>query len=137
MSGYPGVADFRAAERSRVMLVPLTLFQSHIMAEPRALQHISRTISARLQQAMGNPQKAAAVTRKEDVAGLLELKSERPERILVLNCGSSSVKYCFFDTEHPENTTRGCVENIGGSKMRLVQRGPKGEVTRDLPHGEY
>jgi acetate kinase len=137
LTGDPALADFRAAERSRVMLVPLTLFQSQIMSEPRALQHISRTISARLQQVMGDPQKAAAVTRKEDVAGLLELKSERPERILVLNCGSSSLKYCFFDTEHPEHTTRGCVENIGGGKTRLVQRGPKGEVTLDLPQAEY
>ena len=113
MSGDPGVADFAAAERSRVTLVPLTLFQSHIMAEPRALQHISRTIGARLQKIMSDPLKAAAVTRKEDVAGLLELKSERAERILVLNCGSSSLKYTFFDTEHPAKTIRGNIERIG------------------------
>jgi acetate kinase len=68
---------------------------------------------------------------------LLELKGERPERILVLNCGSSSLKYSFFDTEHPENTARGHVESIGTGSMRLVQRGPKGEVTEDLPQGEY
>ena len=44
ISGDPAMADFVAAEQSRVMLVPLTLFQTQIMAEPRALQHISRTI---------------------------------------------------------------------------------------------
>jgi acetate kinase len=113
MSGDPGVADFAAADRSRVMLVPLTLFQSHIMAEPRALQHISRTIGARLQKIMSDPRKAAAVSRKEDVAGLLELKSERAERILVLNCGSSSLKYSFFDTEKPDKTAHGHIEKIG------------------------
>jgi acetate kinase len=137
MNGDPAVADFVAAEASRVMLVPLTLFQSQIMAEPRALQHISRTITARLQQIMSDPQKAAAVTRKDDVTGQLELKGERRERILVINCGSSSLKYSFFDTEHPEKTTRGVVENIGRGKTRLVQRGPKGEFTRELPEGEY
>ena len=137
MTGDPAVADFIAETRSRVMLVPLTLFQSHIMCEPRALQRISRTIGARLQQVMRDPAKATAVTRKEDVAGLLALKGERPERILVLNCGSSSLKYSFFDTEHPEKTTRGCVECIGRSNMRLVQRNERGEVVRDLRHGEF
>src|SRR3954469_7377130 len=137
MTGDPAVADFVAVEPSRLMLVPLTLFQSHIMSEPRALQEISRTITARLQMVMSDPRKAAAITRGDDVAGLLELKGERPERILVLNCGSSSLKYTFYDTEHPENTTRGCVECIGKSNTRLVQRGPKGEFTRDLPQGEF
>jgi acetate kinase len=113
MTGDPAVADFVAVEHSRVMLVPLTLFRSHIMSAPRALQHISRTITKRLQRVMSDPQKVAAITRKEDVAGLLELKGERPERILVLNCGSSSLKYSLFDTEHPENNTHGHVERVG------------------------
>ena len=137
LSGDPGVADFVADETSRVMLVPLTLFQTQIMAEPRALQQISRTIGDRLQEIMSDPVKAAAMTRKEDVAGLLELRSERPERILVLNCGSSSLKYSFFDTEHPENNARGIVECLGQSKTRLVQRSEKGELVRPLPQGEH
>ena len=55
----------------------------------------------------------------------------------MINCGSSSLKYSFFDTEHPENNTRGCVERIGQSNTRLVQRSEKGEVVRDLPQGEH
>jgi acetate kinase len=137
MSGDPAVADLIAETHSRVMLVPLTLFQSHIMAEPRAVQHISRTIGARFQQVMRDPAKAAAVTRKDDVAGLLELKGERPECILVLNCGSSSLKYSLFDTEHAENAARGHVERIGTSGTRLRQRGAKGELARELPQGGY
>jgi acetate kinase len=77
MSGDPA-RDLVAETRSRVMLVPLTLFQSHIMAEPRAVQHISRTIGRRFQQVMRDPAKAAAIARKEDVAGLLELKASGP-----------------------------------------------------------
>jgi acetate kinase len=137
MTGDPAMADLAAETRCRVMLVPITLFQSHIMAEPRAVQHISRTIGARLHQVMRDPAKAAAVTRKEDVAGLLELKGERPERILVLNCGSSSLKYSFFDTEQPENSAHGHVERIGRSGTRLVQRGAKSELARELPQGGY
>jgi acetate kinase len=112
MTGDPAVADLVAAERSRVLFIPLTLFQSRIMAEPRALQRISRTMTERLQQVMSDPVKAAAVTRKEDVAGLLELKGERPESILVLNCGSSSLKYSFFDTDNPEKNAHGHIERV-------------------------
>jgi acetate kinase len=112
LSGDSAVADFVAATPSRVLFVPLTLFQTQIMADPGALQHISRTIGARLQKIMSDPPKAAAVTRKEDLAGLLELKGERPEHILILNCGSSSLKYSFFDTEHPENNARGHIERV-------------------------
>jgi acetate kinase len=112
LSGDPAVADFIAAGPTRVLLVPLTLFQTQIMADPRALQQISRTIGTRLQKIMSDPPKAAAITRKEDLAGQLELKGERPEHILVINCGSSSLKYSFFDTEHPEKSTRGHIERV-------------------------
>ena len=137
LSGEPAVVDFIAAVRSRVMLVPLTLFQSHIMADPRAVRHITKMIGTRFQQVMGDPVKAAALTRKEDAAGLLELKAERPECVLVLNCGSSSLKYTFFDTEHPENEARGSIERIGMGGTRLKQRGARGEYARDLPQGGH
>jgi acetate kinase len=137
MTGDKSVCDLIAAGRCRLVLVPVTLVLSVIMSEPRALQHISRTMSTRIQQVMLDPAKAAAVARKDDVTGLLELKGERPECILVINCGSSSLKYSLFDTERPENTTRGQVDRIGGGATRLEQRGAKGKVTRDLPPGGY
>lgn len=137
MSGEAALADLIAETQCRVMLVPLTLFRSHIMAEPRAVRHISRVIGARLQQVMRDPAKAAAVTRKEDAAGLLDLKGERPECILVLNCGSSSLKYSFFDTERPDHSLRGQIERIGAGGTRLVQHGAKGDLARELPQGGH
>ena len=137
MSGDPSVADLVAATASRLVLVPLTLFQSHIMAEPKAVQHISRTIGVRFQHVMSDPAKAAAITRKENVADLLALKSERPECILIVNCGSSSLKYSFFSTDHPENTARGHVERIGVNGTRLKQASAKGEIARELPQGGF
>lgn len=133
MSGEPALADLVAETRCRIVLVPLTLFQSVIMSEPRALQRVSRTIGARFQAVMRDPLKAAAISHKEDAAALLALQSERPERILVINCGSSSLKYSFFDTELPEIAARGHVERIGTEGTRLVYLGPKGGVTRELP----
>jgi acetate kinase len=138
MTGDPAVADLVASAHSRIMLIPLTLFQTRIMVEPRAVQHISRTIGVRLQHVMKDPAKVTAISRRRgDVASMLALKGERPECILVLNCGSSSLKYSFFDTEHPENSAHGQIERIGTSGTLLSQEGKKGGLTRALPQQGY
>ncbi|HSI63067.1 MAG TPA: acetate/propionate family kinase [Candidatus Saccharimonadia bacterium] len=128
MSGDPAVADLKAAIPSRVMFIPLTLFQTRIMANPAAAQLVAMTISSRIQEAMKDPEKAAAVARKQGSNAGLELKGERPECILVVNCGSSSLKYSFFDTDHPENTARGHIERIDVEGTKLVQNSDKGRM---------
>ena len=133
MSGDAALVDLTATKPARIMQVPLGLFQSHVMAEPRAVQHISRTIGERFRQVMSDPANIAAVTRKTEADGLLELKSDRPQRILVLNCGSSSLKWSLFDTSQPGSEVHGHIERIGDTGTRLVQHGPRCEVTHKLP----
>jgi len=137
MSGAAALADLTAIKPTKVMLVPLGLFQSHVMAEPRAVQHISRTIGERFRHVMSDPANVAAVMRKDDINGLLALKGERPQRILVLNCGSSSLKWSLFDTGQPGNDVHGHIERIGDGGTRLVQHAPRCEVTRKLPKGGH
>jgi len=137
LSGDPIVVDIKAETRSRLMLVPLSLFQTCIMANQGAAQLISMTISSRVQEVMKNPDKAAAVSRQQDASRQLELKGERPERILVLNCGSSSLKYSFFDTQHPEKMARGHVECIGMPGTRLLQYDTQGQLMLRLPQGSH
>ncbi len=67
----------------------------------------------------------------------LKLKGARPEKILVINCGSSSLKYSFYDTADESRQARGQVERIGIDGTRLVHRGPKGELKRELPKGGF
>ncbi len=132
MTGDKLLADFIAETHCEVLRIPVSLFQSKIMAEPATLQHLSRTISERLKEVMADPSKAAAALRKgEDPYGL-KLKGERPEKILVINCGSSSVKYSFYDTEDESRQARGVVERIGITGTRLVHKGPKREAKREL-----
>ena len=133
MTGNAAVADLVAESRCDVLLIPVSLFQSVIVAEPGAVQHISRTIAERMKTVLGDPAKAAAALRKSDDPYSLTLKSERPEKILVINCGSSSLKYSFYDTSDESRQARGLVERIGIDGTRLVHRGPKGEVKRDVP----
>jgi acetate kinase len=137
MTGDTMLADFIAESRCEVLLVPVSLFQSIMVAEPRVVQHISRTIAERMKALMADPAKsAAALRRSEDPYGL-KLKGERPEKILVINCGSSSLKYSFYDTADEGRNMAGVVERIGMAGTRLAQRGSKGEVKRELPQGGF
>jgi acetate kinase len=86
---------------------------------------------------MSDPSKAAAALRQSDDPYGLALKGERAEKILVVNCGSSSLKYSFYDTADESRQARGQVERIGIAGTRHAYRGPKGEVKHDLPLGGF
>lgn len=137
MSGQPLLADFVAKSPCEVLLIPVSLFQSLIVAEPGVVQTISRTIADRMKMLMTDPAKAATAFRESDDPYGLKLKGERPEKILVINCGSSSLKYSFFDTNDDSRNANGAIERIGLDKTRLKHRGPKGEVKKDLPKGDF
>ena len=137
MSGQPLLADFVAKSPCEVLLIPVSLFQSIIVAEPSAVQTISRTIADRMKMLMADPAKAAAAVRESDDPYGLKLKGERPEKILVINCGSSSLKYSFNDTNDESRNARGSIERIGLDGTRLKHHGPKGELKRDLPRSDF
>ncbi|MEO8425972.1 MAG: acetate/propionate family kinase [Verrucomicrobiota bacterium] len=136
MTGDAMLADFIAESRCEILLIPVSLFQSVIVAEPAAVQHVSRTIAERMKSVLTDPGKAAALRQGDDPYDL-KLEGERPEKILVINCGSSSLKYSFYDTADESRQARGLVERIGIDGTRLVHRGPKGEVKRELPKGGF
>ena len=62
---------------------------------------------------------------------------EAAAKTLVVNSGSSSLKYSVFDRECEASAAHGVVERIGASGTRLVQRSANGEVTRALPQGGH
>ena len=86
---------------------------------------------------MTDPAKAAAALRESDDPYGLELKGERHEKILVINCGSSSLKYSFYDTNDASRHARGVIERVGMDGTRLKHHGPKGSVKRDLPKADF
>jgi acetate kinase len=137
LTGNPLLADFIAESACEVLLIPVSLFQSIIVAEPGAVRHILRTIADRTRMLAADPAKTkAALQQDNDPYGLM-LKGERPEKILVVNVGSSSLKYSFYDTADESRYTKGLVERIGLDGTRLKHRGWKGEVKRDLEKGDH
>jgi acetate kinase len=137
MTGDTVVADFIGESHCEVLLIPVSLFQSVIVAEPGAVQQLSRTVAERMKTVLADPLKAHAAFRRGDDPYGLKLKGERPEKILVINCGSSSLKYSFYDTADESRHAHGMVERIGIAGTQLAHRGPKGEVKRDLPEGSF
>lgn len=137
MAGNPYICDFIAETRCQILRMPVSIFQSIIVAEPGAVRQISKTIAERTEAIMSDPAKvAAALSKGQDPYGL-KLKGERPEKILVINCGSSSLKYSFYDTTDESRSARGQIERIGLDNTRFKHSGPKGEVKRDLPKGDH
>jgi len=57
-------------------------------------------------------------------------------KILVINCGSSSLKYEVWQMPQRVSLGRGTIERIGELKGHLSQKTPKGELSRDVqvPH---
>ncbi len=65
-------------------------------------------------------------------------ENQSEKRILVLNCGSSSLKYEVYSMPARKSLGRGLVERIGEVEGKLVQVSPKGEsrLTQAIPdHG--
>jgi acetate kinase len=137
MTGDTMLADIIAESRCEVLLIPVSLFQSVVIAEPGAVQYITRTIADRFKALIADPSAAtAAFAQSPDPYGLT-LKGERPEKILVINCGSSSLKYSFYDTTNETRHARGLVERIGLTGTRHVYHGPGGELTSEVPQGGF
>ena len=57
-------------------------------------------------------------------------------RVLVLNCGSSSVKFAVFNTATSEATASGLVENLG-SVARIKAKGPKGKSEQEIVGSDH
>lgn len=55
------------------------------------------------------------------------------KRILVLNSGSSSLKYEVFRMPHRESLGRGSVERIGEARGSLTQNSPRGQIRIEEP----
>src|ERR1700756_2607622 len=87
MTGNPLLADFIAESHCEVLLIPVSLFQSIIVAEPGAVRQISRTIADRTKKIAADPAKTKAALQQGNDPYGLNLKGERPEKILVINVG--------------------------------------------------
>jgi acetate kinase len=140
LTGEPTNADVIAREKCELFLIPPESFTRYIAINPQAVRVMAKTITDRLRARQHNEEEQkrieAAWQNAPDPYGL-GLSTATQEKILVLNCGSSSLKYNYFDTEVPSNNCEGIVERIGLETSRLVSKHGQEKKTVDLGNIGY
>ena len=140
MTGDRTIADVIGISRCKVLLIPQDLFSQALITHPPAIKHLSRMISERTTKLARERAildlEASAVRRSHDPYGM-NLKTDAPEIILVVNCGSSSLKYSLFNTCDEARNARGVVERIGQEGTRHTAWLPVWEMARELPGGGH
>ncbi len=125
LTGEPTNADVIAEEKCELLLIPPESFTRYIAIDPHAVRVMAKTITDRLRARQHNEEEQRRIEASwqnvPDPYGL-GLSTATPQKILVINCGSSSLKYNYFDTEHPSNNCEGIVERIGLDASRLVSK---------------
>jgi len=136
MTGDKTMANVIGATRCTVLIVPQHLFSTVLITHPPAVAHLSRLIVNRLKvfsyDEKGRELAATAFRRSDDPYGF-KLKTDDPMRLLVVNCGSSSLKYNLFDTADENRNARGVIERIGAEGTLHKYESQKGRVETELP----
>ncbi len=140
MTGDRTVADVIGVTRCKALLVPEEVVTERLMTVPAAIKALSRIITDRSRAlAVENEREGvekALLNRDKDPYGM-RLHAETPLKILVINNGSSSLKFSLFDTTGTMQTT-GAVERIGTSSSMSLSIHHGGRViSRELGAGRH
>ena len=140
MTGDRSMADVIAVTRCKALLWPHHFISTVLTSHGPSINYLSRTIVSRLKSSVysGKDKEFAvlALKRSDDPYGF-KLKTDEPMKLLVINCGSSSLKYTLFDTADEKRNARGVVERIGEQGTCHTYSYAGGDVRRELPPGSH
>jgi acetate kinase len=135
LTGLDAPVDLIAEGPSRVLMIPVNLFYRWVQIDPAALQRFSKAIARRSTLIEhGQQERAREVAEREadeDPYGL-SLTPAEPQRILVVNLRTGSLKYRFFDTDDESRNVEGQVEWIGQPGTLQTHGTAKGQFTFEL-----
>ena len=135
LTGEPTSADVIALTHCLLFLIPHEIFSTFLAGNPETVKVMAKTITERYKS---RQQDEEAQERVEDAWQSapdpygLRLSAATPMKILVLNCGSSSLKYQYFDTAQETNNLKGIVERIGLENARIISSSKRGKVSREI-----
>jgi acetate kinase len=130
LTGEPAMADVVAASPSRVLRIPQETLTREMGLAPKAARRMARLLTERLARRGGDPGEQAMVERARADARARGAASFGGETVLVVNMGSSSIKYALF--AGAERRASGLVERIGQGTPRMRHEGRAGRLERDL-----
>ena len=140
LTGEPTNADVIALTKCELILIPQVLFSTFLAVNPDAVRIMARTITNRLRARQRNEEEQARVEDAwrdiPDPYGL-RLTTAMPEKVLVMNCGSSSLKFRYYDTEDESNNLSGAVERIGLDNSFLTSASKKAKARKELGKTGY
>ncbi len=135
MTGSLAVANVVGLVPGKALLIPQPLFASKVLTQPGAITFLSRMIMARTRHlSVDESQRMhdSALQRSADPYGF-DLLTDSPMKLLVINCGSSSLKYNLFNTADDSGNMRGTIERIGEDGTQHRFTGPAGDAAKELP----
>ena len=133
MTGSTTVANILGITRCTALMIPQKLFSTILISQPSAIRYLSRSIAQRTTQwSVKHNFDSTAVAKNDDPYGL-KLKTEHPVKLLIINCGSSSLKYAFFDTGDDSQIVRGSIECIGSEGINHSCNCKGSKLTMPVP----
>ncbi len=140
LTGEPTNAEVIALEHSRLFLISHEVFSSHIAVNPGSVRVMAKTITDRLRSRQQNEDEKSRIQEawenRSDPYGL-SLVTEKAQKILVINCGSSSLKFSFFDTSDASKNLEGMVERIGLQTSILSVSTAKEKLRKEMGEVGY
>ncbi|MFN2186755.1 MAG: cyclic nucleotide-binding domain-containing protein, partial [Anaerolineae bacterium] len=135
LTGQDSPVDVIATTPCRVLLISPDLFHRWVQADSTALQEFSKLIARRSilieQQQQANDRQLQERDAEKDPYGL-NLTPEDPQKLLVLNLRTGSLKYRYFDTDDESKHVEGQVEWIGEPRATQTHITAAGERTFEL-----
>ena len=120
MTGEPAVADISALSACRLLRIPRESFSRLIAGNPKTLAKFARLITEQMLRAARAVAQAdlqrKAHCENQDPYDLNFSSASEAMKILVLNSGSSSLKYSLYDTSRDAALIDGEIEKIGSGE---------------------
>jgi acetate kinase len=135
MTGEPAMASVISGWSSKLVRIPREIVSRVVATNPKTLSKLTKIITRRLladERMLAEREKAFVALRENADPYDLNFSSvAEPMKILVVNSGSSSLKYSLFDTAKPVPLLEGAVEKIGSGEAVHHVRTPA--TRKDLP----
>ncbi len=140
LTGEPTSADVIALEKCEIFLIPHEIFSTYVAVNPDAVKILAKTITERLKSRQQSEEEQVRVEGAwksvPDPYGF-RLAPASPKKILVINCGSSSLKYNYYDTADEKNNLEGNVEGIGSESSQHISVSKKGKEVQKIGAAGY
>ncbi len=140
LTGEPTTADVIAKEKCQILIIPHDVFSVSLAVNPAAIKLMAKTMSGRIRSRQQNEETQARLKEAwesvSDPYGL-KLTTASSMKILVINCGSSSIKFGYYDTGNELNNTEGMIERIGLDNSLANLKTKKEDYRKELGSIDY